>query len=185
MFRFADILLLSQGTLQVRILSPKNELYFFNVDVVHAEIPCPLGSADTKTNVMLLKYLDDVLEHRNYRCPIPITYIKNTYFRNGTTLIFSSHGANWSDFAFTFYTPTSISYSRFYNQRDPKLLNINKPKRVVQEIADACDQCRELSVKHFCFRASILSNQLIFNLEVATDLRWLKQSPILHVMNTH
>lgn len=60
----------------------------------------------------------------------------------------------------------------------------DKIRRILQDIADNCDQCSDDSVPPFRFHASIPKYDVMFNRELPIDLMWLNGRPVIHVMDT-
>lgn len=58
-------------------------------------------------------------------------------------------------------------------------------ERLLREIANVRSEDRELSVSIFRFHACISLDQLLFNHEFSTDLNFIANKSILHVLRMH
>lgn len=58
----------------MRVPSLKNRFHFFDVEIVHADIPLLPGLVNLKAQGLFFNYLDDILEHRIYGFTISIKY---------------------------------------------------------------------------------------------------------------
>lgn len=57
--------------------------------------------------------------------------------------------------------------------------------KLLGEFTKACAECREFSARPYPFHFLVPPERIIFNHEVAIDLMWLENKPLLHVVWTH
>lgn len=61
----------------------------------------------------------------------------------------------------------------------------NDVKRIIEELTTACSACKAFCTRPYRFRVSFLPEQVIFNEELAIDLLWLENKPVLYVVRIH
>lgn len=95
------------------------------------------------------------------------------------------------------YTRTELKklHLHFHHPSAGKLYNLLKRtdpdntdssvKDVLKQIGKACTNCAKYYSSPFRFRASISPDELVFNMELATDLKWLSDRPFIYIKDTH
>lgn len=97
----------------------------------------------------------------------------------------------------SFYSRAEIErlHKHFFHPSSRKLYNLVKRselgqatpnlRQLIDDVTDACTQCKEFLSKPFRFRASIPDDEVVYNHELAIDLVWLNGVSALHVVDTH
>ena len=107
-------------------------------------------------------------EHRGATFPIPSDW----------------HSDGIAKGSLTFFHPTA---TKLYN-----LIRLSRPydeqkglRQFLYELSSSCDTCQELSTGPTRFKVSMLTDNILFNHEVAIDLLWLSKQPVLQVIDIH
>lgn len=152
---------MSKETLGVRIPTAKDVYTPLIVDIIKIDLPFLIGLNYLEKNELLLKYLDDKLEQRPFNQSYPVEYKQGHLFLE-------------CDLTNVFFTLAELQrmHLRFLHPTTDKLFQLLKrvrstdaykgTKKTLKAIAKSCEQCQELSVVPFRFRASIPSDQLHF-----------------------
>lgn len=86
-------------------------------------------------------------------------------------------------------------HRHFFRPSVQKLLNLLKcgtadqvtdqTPKVIQDIVDKCAGCKRFGIRPYRFRVSLLPDEIVFSHEVAIDLFWIDNNPVLHIVDTH
>lgn len=83
-----------------------------------------------------------------------------------------------------FMHPATNELLNLLRRARPKYTN-DKLRETIQQISDACENCRDYKPPPIRFRESVPPEKIVFNHEIAMDLMWLEKVPVLHVVDTH
>lgn len=86
-------------------------------------------------------------------------------------------------------------HQQFYHPSEDKPINVllqarpdevtSDVRKIIHEISDKLQCCNEHRGSPFRFKASLPSEDIIFNHELTLDLFWLAKDPVLHIIYVH
>jgi len=182
-FRFGDGDFSSLGKLPIRIPIPNNSYIPYEFDVVQPDVPMLMG----------LDLLDAMKCYANN--------VENKFvspFENWTLPITRKFGhlyLCWSTAEICFTKSELLKMHRhFYHPSTDKVMALLKrgypdqadsgTRKLLMEIAAACQTCQRFSRPPERFKVSIPEADIQFNQEVAIDLMYLNKHAVLHVVDT-
>lgn len=115
---------------------------------------------------------------------LPIYYLKGHAFINYVVPQILFTRTKLEKLHFHFQHPSTGKLYNLFTRHHPS--NATKELRqTLEEIAKNCETCIEYHAISFRFRASMTSDEILFNHEIAIDLFWLDGEPVFHVVDTY
>lgn len=183
-FRFGEQVVPAIGLIRIRIPITASLHLDLAVDVVDLDIPLILGLDILRGKGLLVDYINNELKFCNHDLSLPITSKYGHVF------------LEW-DYHTIHFTKTELIrlHTHFMHPSASKLYDLiaranpekasPSIKRLINEITDACTQCKTYASAPLRFKASIPSDRITFNQVVSVDLLWLYDRAVLHVIDEH
>lgn len=126
---------------------------------------------------------DNILDNRSARWKLPITRKHGHMFLEWDANEVHYTQAELQKLHLHFFHPNVTKLYNFLNRARPQEMSMDT-RISLEEIAEACKNCRHHRDRPYRFRVPIPSENVKFNHEVAVDPMWLKGNPLLHIVYT-
>lgn len=159
-FRFGDMMDQSIGIMKFRFPCPHGGSIDIDIDIVDIDIPLLLGLLELRHHKLLVNYFTNTLENKSLLWTAPL---------------FNKYGhLYWTfDTCESFYSRAEIErlHKHFFHPSSRKLYNLVKRselgqatadlRQLIEDVTNACLQCKECSSKPLRFCASILDDEVV------------------------
>lgn len=166
----------------IRIPKPNAGHLNIDVDVGCPDVPLLIGLDVLDQDKLIANKVDGKLESRLYGWKMPITR------KNGHLYV------TWGDHITLFTRQELLRMHRnFCHPSSKKLLALirrsniqhidQETRKMLDDISKTCSTCQTFATKTQRFKVRILSDEVLFNREVALDLMYLEGKALLHVVD--
>lgn len=180
-FRFGGTEYPSQGKLHVRV-PLANDLHLpLDVDVVDLNIPFLFGLDTMDANKMYLDNVSNKLVCASYQVSVPVVCKHGHAYREwAKDTLYTMAEVNRLHRHFCHPHPDRF-FAVFRQANDPQATK--DPRNQLEEVTATCDTCQRLAKEPSRFRASLPSDDLVFNRTVLIDIMFVDSLPVLHVVD--
>ena len=180
-FRFGDGCFSSIGIIPVRIPCPDGSFIHFNIDVVQEDVPMLIGLDILDREKLVADNVSNVLSSKRFGWELPITRKDGHLF------------LTW-DYSTVLYTKSELKklHYHFFHPTSQKLFDLisraklehatPETRSLLQQISASCKTCQHFTPRPQTFKVSFPKN-VVFNSVLALDLMYIRQQPILHVVD--
>lgn len=136
-----------------------------------------------KNNKLILNYGKHHLSDTTQTWKLNITYARGHTFVHDATVEILFTRPELEKMHLHFFHPSTGKLYNLLKRVRPEDTDTSI-KAMLEEILAVCMSFSEHHVSPFRFRASIPPDELIFDHELAADLMWIDNAPVLHVIDT-
>lgn len=172
------------GRLQVRVPTPHPSANMsLSIDVVDLNVPMLLGLRELRREGLIVDYLDSELRNKRLHWSVPLLDKRGHLYLE-------------KDSPVSYFLRAEIErrHKLFFHRSAEKVFNLVKRsklspqqtelRKLTDSVTAACSTCKQFSSHPFRFRATITNEDIAFNQELAMDLDFLHDRPVLHVIDT-
>lgn len=184
-FRFGTGVHQSRGTFKARIPLPNQSYLNLKTSIAPIEVPFLIGLDVLLENAITTNFHKNAMQGKDIAWELP------TYYKSGNAFKIPSPSPLRCCFTRNelikhhkqLMHPSDCKLFTLLNHAYPSEIS-EKIRQILQKMAENGEPCSEQPVPPVRFRASIPRDEIIFNREFSIDLIWLKEKPVLHIVDT-